>query len=789
MVTFLFIMKANSQFNLIHQGTEKMVHGHYLSALEFYTKALEKAMTKEEKVEILCYRWLAYFYLRLPLFMTIDIRAIRDIDPNSELIKAAWCFSYKTQDPPQNNENDELTEQQEHQVILEINSKAAAIFENIQLPKNYLDRGALFSAIDCEQLALCDFDKAVKLDPNSASAWYDIGASCFYLNKAELLDETVKRLESFGYNAALFEGQSNIIKHLFVEAFAAFKKLQLTDELQARSLVSHLYFLYGDISIAKMILAEDDSRGQLGFFDSLLLQTLHLFSDPEIPKTFDCTTPYSNYLCYLVDGIYVSLELPITKVPLDLFVSSSVQQSWIKWDAQIDKCASMAASYPDTFDKEIKNRNNLFKLFQKALNISNILARNTISYREQICIGLSLIQLVQTILEDPLSVDLDSSVAAIAHWIRIYDPLAALFYRTDTPFALYLQRNGVKAELGSYHGRVFKSLKSGLAATADPTIQKDIKSCNTPEELYGFIMSDACLRVGPKASIFLRNQLLKGVDMGIALPPLGHSFRNEYAKLCAKWAKLMNLINHGRSREPDTDTNDDFDNDDSILTKLREQMMAKIAEKLREINQQSESVDDAIEEVTKQVIEAPEAFFRNDDESKPKSKKNIVLPNLEFDEIGSSTITQMDIADFTNSAMEFLYEWMQLAPIAQCSHTIGHILFTALLMVYFGVEISKPMPIPISLQIEALLSVDMEMFVTIIKQCYPIHFKKSTEIRDLPNVIEELPTYHHRYQALMLIETTEFKDFYLSGIQSMIANAGNTNSEEKTQADTSIEST
>ena len=95
------------------------------------------------------------------------------------------------------------------------------------------------------------------------------------------------------------------------------------------------------------------------------------------------------------------------------------------------------------------------------------------------------------------------------------------------------------------------------------------------------------------------------------------------------------------------------------------------------------------------------------------------------------------------------------------------------------------MPMPIALQIEALFAVDLEMFTTLIKQRYPIHFAKSNEIEMLPDVETELPTYHHRIQALVNLDWTEIINSMLDKNANLDHIAENQN---EPQFDASIES-
>ena len=77
--------KKNALFYLLHKGAECMTQGKYTEAVEFYTQAFERTGNKEEKIQILYHRWLAYYYLGLHLLIVEDINTARRIDPDSEI--------------------------------------------------------------------------------------------------------------------------------------------------------------------------------------------------------------------------------------------------------------------------------------------------------------------------------------------------------------------------------------------------------------------------------------------------------------------------------------------------------------------------------------------------------------------------------------------------------------------------------------------------------------------------------------------------------------------------------
>ena len=650
-------MEKRILFELRHRGADSMAHGDYVSAIDLYTMALEKETDDQRKRDIFYNRGLAYFYMGLQNLADSDFEVIRKVISSAS-------------DSSESESDEQSSMLTAPRTINEINLATEMIWSNKRSSKNYIERGRVFSHNGMQIAAINDYIAAAALDPRKPKVWIKLGNQGFKANRPDLIETAMKRLECLGYNSAIYEAENNIIQHLYEEALSLLNHPIMNDQENATLIAAHLYYLLGDVKNSLTLLLEEKEFGHLNDFDSLLLQILRLLNETDIPVQTDCSSPYNPYLQYLIQGIYNSLSLPLLKVPFDLLIPESIQLSWNKWSLSAEPWEPQQLSYPENFEKELHNIGNIYTLFHKSIKLGNILVRSSVNKREQVCLSLSLMQLVQ-MLQNPLLVDLDTAVATVSHWIRLYDPLAALFLRINTPFVLYLQRRGIKSDLSSYHTNVFKALKSKLVETADQEIKQYINSAETPEDLYRVILSDSCIKVGTNASLFLRMDPLRGIDMGIAIPYKINTFRSDYAKLGALWAKMMNLMT-----------------------------------------------------------------YRN----------NINSENYQ------------QLSDFTQSMMRFLYDWMQLTPLSQCSHTIGHILFSSLLISYFGVEINKPVPMPLGLQIDALLAGNFEEFTTLIKERYPISFSQSTNITTLPSVITELPTYYHRIQALLLLDSTEFKN-------------------------------
>lgn len=136
-----------------------------------------------------------------------------------------------------------------------------------------------------------------------------------------------------------------------------------------------------------------------------------------------------------------------------------------------------------------------------------------------------------------------------------------------------------------------------------------------------------------------------------------------------------------------------------------------------------------------------------------------------------------EYADFLLYALEWLYEYERVIPLMYYSAIVGIIIFAALLSAYFEDKIISQMPDPMIIQMEALLAKDFSCFYKKMKLILDVKFSSYNEgntnnnnddntnfddkisqyfetlnIFDLPEVVNVLPTYHHRLMAFLLIK-------------------------------------
>jgi hypothetical protein len=124
-------------------------------------------------------------------------------------------------------------------------------------------------------------------------------------------------------------------------------------------------------------------------------------------------------------------------------------------------------------------------------------------------------------------------------------------------------------------------------------------------------------------------------------------------------------------------------------------------------------------------------------------------------------------ADFLDSAIRWVYEWMRLVPIAECSHFIGALVFHAIVCAYFGVLVNHVTITPAMLQIEALLALTFEMFKARVKQCHVITFTMPIDFSEYATVVDCFPGYAQRHAALWHVnEAPQFRRLFSMYMQA-----------------------
>lgn len=140
----------------------------------------------------------------------------------------------------------------------------------------------------------------------------------------------------------------------------------------------------------------------------------------------------------------------------------------------------------------------------------------------------------------------------------------------------------------------------------------------------------------------------------------------------------------------------------------------------------------------------------------------------------NTTPTEEVISEFLNCLFLWYYKFLRFTPYAYHTQTISSILFISLFTEYLQVDITDNLEPPEFIHIEALLSPNFDIFLSQIKRSYPISFEFiTTDDLELPDIIELMPTYHHRIQSLLVIDSHEFRSFYIKQLQHIAAQIAN----------------
>lgn len=120
---------------------------------------------------------------------------------------------------------------------------------------------------------------------------------------------------------------------------------------------------------------------------------------------------------------------------------------------------------------------------------------------------------------------------------------------------------------------------------------------------------------------------------------------------------------------------------------------------------------------------------------------------------------EIDITKFTRECLEWVYDWNQNIPLKHYSSLVSIIIFSALISCFYEIEFCSCFISPFFLQLESLISLNFDEFLEKIKYTFLAPFSLSNNIFSLPNINENLPTIHHRIQALLINNLEDFITF------------------------------
>jgi hypothetical protein len=522
----------------------------------------------------------------------------------------------------------------------------------------------LFRACHFPQAGLCDLLKAARLKQTTSTLsalWH----SALLFSHAEAMGLAIDRLKICRCDLCPFRARLWANLQGYSQALHAVTTARRRDAL-LYPLQAHLHFFFGDAIAAYRLasVALERTRGTRS-----ACELFRYLASSRIPTRFDTATTNGRLLAHLSARIYDSADRRIVDLPLDLDIPSDVQTAWIEGGEVPPPPAFAEPPLAQDFDWS-----SVELVLRHALRCGEKMNPVSSNVRQHICFGLAYFQLLQ-MASDPLSLTMDRAVAAVGHWIRVYDPTAALFERRRHAFHFFATRNGTCIrQLAPYQGPIFKMLKNGVAQGLSADLGRQVRAAETVPALWDVIRSDCAAQYGGTI-VFLRCGPYQNYDMGVAVAPLGSAYDGRLRRVDALWCHMMLLL--------------------------------------------------------------------------------------------AGDTTAEGAADFLDSAIRWVYEWMRLVPIVECSHFIGAVVFHAVVCAYFGVRVHEVKITPAMFQIEALLALTFEMFKAVVKQCCPITFTRPIDFSDCVNIVDHFPGYARRHAALWHVNAApQFRRFFLRYMQA-----------------------
>jgi hypothetical protein len=402
--------------------------------------------------------------------------------------------------------------------------------------REYYHRGSYFRYYHFLQAAVCDFKKAGTLRAPASQIWNDMWVAALLCGNPEAMDFAVDKVKALRCDLAPLKARIRIGIQEYSQAYQAVTAAKKRDAHMFHML-AHLHFFFGDAIGAHKVACTALERTRSSSAGSSAVELFRYLASPAIPFRFNSNI-VGTYLTVLSVAIYQTLSFEIVDVPLDLFIDPSIQKAWTRGEQLATPTPRTV--YPPSFDPDPLDFDEVDPILHRAFVFGEILNPHSSNVRQQICLGLAYLQVMQ-LLETPLSVSMDNAVDAVGHWIRIYDPVAALFSRTDTPFTIFAARNGncIK-DLAPYQTRIFKMLKNGVAHGADPELSRRIRAADSIPALYHLVRSDCTAQYG-STHFFMRVGPYENFDCGIAVPAWGNSYQQRYREIDAIWCHLMLL--------------------------------------------------------------------------------------------------------------------------------------------------------------------------------------------------------------------------------------------------------
>jgi hypothetical protein len=392
-------------------------------------------------------------------------------------------------------------------------------------------RGLLFRDLHFVAASVVDLSHAVRANPRAGQVLPDLYHSAMLCSNREELDAAclalgLARLDPCGLRSLELAIAQEYGQALHVESRA--KK-------RDSSIQAHLHLFFGDAISAH--------RCASGERNSASGEVIRYLASPEILTRLHFATAAGGYLSYVSARIYATLDVNIVDLPLSLDIPENVQAAWIKGE-QVPNIPGKI-SLPERFDIDAPQPVTLDVVLGDALVVGEKMNQPSSNVRQHICFGLAYFQVIQ-MMSNPMSLTMDRAVAAVGHWMRVYDPTAALFDRRRNIFPIFASRNGiVLKQMARHYPHIFDMLKNGIARSAGADLARAIQSSKSVIALLDILRADCSVQYG-ETSFFVRVGEYQNYDLGLAVPSFDHGYDERYRSIDTIWRHLL-LLHAGES--------------------------------------------------------------------------------------------------------------------------------------------------------------------------------------------------------------------------------------------------
>ncbi|OHS97108.1 hypothetical protein TRFO_09679 [Tritrichomonas foetus] len=407
----------------------------------------------------------------------------------------------------------------------------------------YIDRGTAYYKISEFRNATSDYQIAASLSPLSSHIWRRVALCAIKSNQFDVAIKAMRRLQTLGCSYNRAQAELRLCSKRYYETFDFLNLSKKCRESSADAAIGRLRFVFGDVETA---LGCEISANAPDDVDQLITQSLLILTGEKFPSRITCKSSYGLCLKYVLSGIYKSLSYTIREVPASLWVPPDGRKAWYSLFPRENFPSDF--DYPEGFNYNFPQKDLVIPFLQRGFNLGSILNSTTINAREKTSSGLAYMQLIQSFKAmgsyPPLN-----AIADVAHWMRIVDPLAPLFYRFDM-FLIYLKRSEFITELSDYYQRVLETVKFDLASKAvDPTMREKILNASSADDIFQLLLTNSYSDLPNGASAFILEQADHTVSFGIYIPYDENTISSFLSRTRPIWCRMINMINQ---RAPET---------------------------------------------------------------------------------------------------------------------------------------------------------------------------------------------------------------------------------------------